>query len=97
MTEATPFRKASRASASRRTKSAPSFRCAASVSDACFTIVDNARAVVELNLSTSDDNPAILPDQICSLPNANFDPIHLVIAFETLGLARVTACWARAS
>ena len=46
---------------------------------------------LSLILNASDDNPAILADQICSLPNANFDPIHLVITFEALGLARVTA------
>jgi histidine ammonia-lyase len=47
--------------------------------------------VVDPKLNASDGNPTILADQICSLPNANFDPTHLVIAFEALGLARVTA------
>jgi histidine ammonia-lyase len=46
-----------------------------------------ASAAVELELNSSDDNPAILPDEGVSQPNANFDTTHLALAFESLGLA----------
>lgn len=69
-----------------------SFRCIGPVYAACRTALGAATAAVELELNASDDNPAFVPG-LGVVPNANFDPTHLVLAFETLGqaLARVAA------
>lgn len=61
-----------------------SFRCTAPVLGAAVASLRAATAAVELELNTSDDNPAVL-DAV--LPTANFDTTHLTLAFETLGLA----------
>jgi len=72
--------------AARRLQDPLSFRCIAPVMGAALAALDSACAVVEAELNSSDDNPAILAEGH-SLPNANFDTTHLTLAFETLGLA----------
>ena len=69
-----------------------SFRCIASVHGAALAALAAATAAVELELNAAADNPAIVPG-VGVVPTANFDPTHLVLAFETLGqaLARVAA------
>jgi histidine ammonia-lyase len=73
--------------AARRLQDPLSFRCVAPVYGACLAALAAARDLVELELNTSDDNPAILSESGISRPNANFDATHLALAFETLGLA----------
>ena len=69
-----------------------SFRCIGPVYAACWTTLGGATAAVELELNSSDDNPALVPGA-GAVPNANFDPTHMVLAFEMLGqaMARVAA------
>ena len=64
-----------------------SFRCVAPVLGAALASLRAATAAVELELDTSDDNPAILAEQGRVLPTASFDVTHLTLALETLGLA----------
>ena len=71
----------------RRLQDPLSFRVAASVHGAAEEALEAARAAVELELNTSDDNPAILVEDRIALPNANFDPTWFVLAFEQLGQA----------
>jgi histidine ammonia-lyase len=54
---------------------------------ALVTILAAALAAVELELNSSDDNPAILAGQGLAQPNGNFDTTHLALTFECLGLA----------
>lgn len=75
----------------RRLQDPLSFRVVASVHGAASDTLSSARILVELELNSSDDNPAIVgPD---ALPNANFDPTALALSIETLGqaLLRVAA------
>ncbi|WP_420104002.1 HAL/PAL/TAL family ammonia-lyase [Bosea sp. (in: a-proteobacteria)] len=72
--------------AARRLQDPLSFRCVAQVLGAMRVALDAARRITEIELGSSDDNPAILAEGV-SLPNANFDTTHLTLAFETLGLA----------
>ena len=69
-----------------------SFRCIGPVYAACWAALDAAAGAVELELNSSDDNPALVPGAGV-VPNANFDPTHMVLAFEMLGqaMARVAA------
>jgi histidine ammonia-lyase len=73
--------------AARRLQDPLSFRCLGPVHAAALSALDNAAAIVEIELNSSDDNPAILSDEVHVLPNANFDATHLALAFEALGLA----------
>ena len=73
--------------AARRLQDPLSFRCVAPVYGACLAALAAASDLVELELNSSDDNPAILSESGISRPNANFDATHLALAFETLGLA----------
>jgi histidine ammonia-lyase len=73
--------------AARRLQDPLSFRCVAPVYGACLGALSAASDLVELELNSSDDNPAILSESGISRPNANFDATHLALAFETLGLA----------
>ncbi len=72
--------------AARRLQDPLSFRCIAPVMAAAAAALDVACDIVEAELNSSDDNPAILAEGL-SLPNANFDTTHLTLAFEGLGLA----------
>ncbi|MDP9096746.1 MAG: aromatic amino acid lyase, partial [Pseudomonadota bacterium] len=71
--------------AARRLQDPLSFRALASVHAAALAATDNARSLVELELNTSDDNPAIIDGD--ALPTANFDSTALALAIETLGQA----------
>ncbi|MGN6096449.1 MAG: HAL/PAL/TAL family ammonia-lyase [Bosea sp. (in: a-proteobacteria)] len=75
-----------RPGAARRLQDPLSFRCIAPVMGAAVAALDAARDIVEVELNSSDDNPAILAEGH-SLPNANFDTTHLTLTFEALGLA----------
>jgi histidine ammonia-lyase len=56
---------------------------------------------VELELNSSDDNPAIIAAEGAAedavQPNANFDTTHLALAFETLALAAARVASAQAA
>lgn len=73
--------------AARRLQDPLSFRVLASVQAAAVQALRSAREIVEIELNSSDDNPAILAPDGIALPNANFDPTALALAFETLGQA----------
>jgi histidine ammonia-lyase len=73
--------------ASRRLQDPLSFRCVGPVYGALVRVLAAALAQFELELNSSDDNPAILPGEGLSQPTANFDTTHLALAFESLGLA----------
>lgn len=73
--------------AARRLQDPLSLRCLAPVLGACLAALRAATAAAELELNTSDDNPAVLAEHGAIQPNANFDPTHLLLAFEGLGLA----------
>ncbi len=81
-----------RPGAARRLQDPLSFRVLASVHGAATDALGRARDLVELELNSSDDNPAIDAEQ--ALPNANFDPTALALAIEALGQAmlRAAAC-----
>ncbi|GGF42500.1 histidine ammonia-lyase [Aliidongia dinghuensis] len=82
-----------RSNGARRLQDPLSFRCLGQVHGAAVSALAAALDAIELELNSSDDNPAILADDALSLPNANFDATHLALAFEGLGqaLARVAA------
>ena len=69
-----------------------SLRCIGPVYAACWAALGAATGAVELELNSSDDNPALVPG-VGAVPNANFDPTHMVLAFEMLGqaMARIAA------
>ncbi len=71
-----------------------SFRCVAPVLACVRHAWLNARAAVELELNSADDNPGLLAEPELVLANANFDVTHLALALESLGLAlaRHAAC-----
>ena len=71
----------------RRLQDPLSFRIVAPVHGAAADCLRAATKAVERELNSSDDNPAILAEHGIALPNANFDPTHLVLAFEALGQA----------
>ena len=83
----------SRPGAARRLQDPLSFRCLGPVHGAAVTALGQARDTVDLELNSSDDNPAILRLSRQALPNASFDATHLALAAETLSLAlaRVSA------
>jgi histidine ammonia-lyase len=82
-----------RPDAARRLQDPLSLRCAPSVVGACFEAMKAAWAATELELQSSDDNPAVLAREDQVLPTGNFDATHLALAFDMLGLslARVAA------
>jgi histidine ammonia-lyase len=71
----------------RRLQDPLSFRCAATVLGAAQQAWQYARDVVEMELASGADNPALIVDTGQVLANANFDSTHLALAFESLGLA----------
>jgi histidine ammonia-lyase len=76
-----------RPGAARRLQDPLSFRCLGPVHAAALSALDGAQAIIEIELNSSDDNPAILAEQSLALPTASFDATHLALAFEGLGLA----------
>lgn len=77
--------------AARKLQDPLSFRCAPSVLGAALAALQAARGSVELELAGAGDNPAVIAEDGIVLPNANFDPTHLALAFETLGAALARA------
>ncbi|MEF0939538.1 HAL/PAL/TAL family ammonia-lyase [Rhizobium sp. BR 362] len=73
--------------AARRLQDPLSLRCVPSVSGAALNALRAAWSAVELELRSSDDNPSVLAAEDIVLPTGNFDPTHMVLAFDTLGLA----------
>ena len=73
--------------AARRLQDPLSLRCAPAVSGTALHALRAAYAATELELRSSDDNPSVIADQDLILPTGNFDPTHMVLAFDTLGLA----------
>lgn len=81
--------------ASRRLQDPLSFRVLASVHAAAATALTQATALIELELDSSDDNPAIT--DAAALPTANFDATALTLAIETLGQALLRVATASAN
>lgn len=79
-------------SAARRLQDPLSFRCLASVGGAALCFLSAFEAAAETELGSADDNPALLVEQEAVLANANFDPTHLVLLGEALGLAFARLC-----
>ena len=73
--------------AARRLQDPLSLRCVPSVSGAALHALRAAWVATELELRSSDDNPSVLADEDVVLPTGNFDPTHMVLAFDTLALA----------
>ncbi|MFS8112957.1 aromatic amino acid ammonia-lyase [Rhizobium jaguaris] len=73
--------------AARRLQDPLSLRCVPSVSGAALHALRGAWAATELELRSSDDNPSVLAAEDVVLPTGNFDPTHMVLAFDTLALA----------
>lgn len=78
----------------RRLQDPLSFRCATVVQGAAHQAVQQLRELVELELASGADNPALISEEALVLATANFDSTHLALAAEGLGLAlgRVAAC-----
>lgn len=79
-----------RPGAARKLQDPLSFRCVAPVYGTVLDALRAATAAVELELNSSDDNPAVVPGTGI-VPTANFDASHLALAFATLGLALARA------
>ncbi|MHC6224081.1 HAL/PAL/TAL family ammonia-lyase [Pseudomonas sp. X10] len=71
----------------RRLQDPLSFRCAAIVLGAAQHAWGQARDVVQMELASGADNPALIEEEGQVLVTANFDSTHLALAFEGLGLA----------
>ncbi len=71
----------------RRLQDPLSLRCAPAISGTALHAFRAAFAATELELRSSDDNPSVIADEDVVLPTGNFDPTHMVLAFDTLGLA----------
>lgn len=71
----------------RRLQDPLSFRCATVVLGAVRDALARARQIVEIELDSGADNPALVVENRELLVTANFDSTHLALAFEGLGLA----------
>lgn len=71
----------------RRLQDPISLRSSASVVGAALAAFQNVVSSVILELGCSDDNPAVLADEDLVLPNGNFEPTHLALSVDLLGLA----------
>lgn len=78
----------------RRLQDPLSFRCATVVQGAAQQALQQLQDVVELELRSGADNPALINEASLVLATANFDSTHLALAAEGVGLAlsRVAAC-----
>ncbi|WDU63366.1 aromatic amino acid lyase [Pseudomonas poae] len=78
----------------RRLQDPLSFRCATVVQGAAHQALQQLHELVELELRSGADNPALISEEALVLATANFDSTHLALAAEGLGLAlgRVAAC-----
>lgn len=71
----------------RRLQDPLSFRCATVLQGAALQAWEYAREVLEIELGSGADNPALLEHSGQVLVTGNFDSTHLALAFEALGLA----------
>ncbi|WP_330212726.1 aromatic amino acid lyase [Pseudomonas sp. Z18(2022)] len=78
----------------RRLQDPLSFRCATVVQGVAQQAVQALRELIELELASGADNPALISEEALVLATANFDSTHLALAAEGLGLAlsRVAVC-----
>ena len=78
----------------RRLQDPLSFRCATVVQGAAQHALQQLHELVELELRSGADNPALISEDAMVLATANFDSTHLALAAEGLGLglSRVAAC-----
>ncbi|AMW82018.1 Histidine ammonia-lyase [Pseudomonas yamanorum] len=78
----------------RRLQDPLSFRCATVIQGAARQAVQALRELIELELASGADNPALISEDVLVLATANFDSTHLALAAEGLGLAlsRVAVC-----
>lgn len=78
----------------RRLQDPLSFRCATVVQGAAQQALQQLHELIELELRSGADNPALISEESLVLATANFDSTHLALAAEGLGLAlsRVAAC-----
>lgn len=73
--------------AARRVQDPLSFRCFPSVHGAALAALASATEVLEQDLNSSGDNPAVLADHGDMIMTGNFDITALVLEFERLGQA----------
>ncbi|MEZ5830655.1 MAG: aromatic amino acid lyase [Dongiaceae bacterium] len=73
--------------AARRVQDPLSFRCFPSVHGAALAALASATAVLENELNSAGDNPAVLADDDTMIMTGNFDITALVLEFERLGQA----------
>ncbi|QHD08688.1 aromatic amino acid lyase [Pseudomonas sp. R76] len=78
----------------RRLQDPLSFRCATVVQGATQQALQQLHELVELELRSGADNPALISEASRVVATANFDSTHLALAAEGVGLAlsRVAAC-----
>jgi histidine ammonia-lyase len=78
----------------RRLQDPLSFRCATVVQGAAQQAFQQLHELVELELRSGADNPALISEVSRVVATANFDSTHLALAAEGVGLAlsRVAAC-----
>lgn len=78
----------------RRLQDPLSFRCATVVQGAAQQALQQLHELIELELRSGADNPALISEASMLVATANFDSTHLALAAEGLGLAlsRVAAC-----
>ena len=78
----------------RRLQDPLSFRCATVVQGAAQQALQQLHELVELELRSGADNPALISEASRVVATANFDSTHLALAAEGVGLAlsRVAAC-----
>jgi histidine ammonia-lyase len=73
--------------AARRVQDPLSFRCFPSVHGAAMAALASAMLVLEQELNSGGDNPAVLPNDGDMISTGNFDITALVLEFERLGQA----------
>ncbi|AGB74844.1 MULTISPECIES: HAL/PAL/TAL family ammonia-lyase [Rhizobium] len=73
--------------AARRLQDPLSYRCVPQVWGALLHAIGEARAVTEIELASSGDNPVVLADEGLILSHGNFDMTAFVLAWERLGQA----------
>lgn len=73
--------------AARRLQDPLSYRCAPQVWGALLHAMGEARAITEIEIASSGDNPVVLADEGLILSHGNFDMTAFVLAWERLGQA----------
>ncbi len=64
-----------------------SFRAVPHVHGACRTALASAWRELEFHINHPDDNPLVLAEEGRIVPSAHFEPLHWVLAMESLGIA----------